>query len=42
MSAFGAVALLRASEVDAFGAVGVAGAMVEDGEVVLGAVVVAG
>jgi hypothetical protein len=47
MSTFGAVALLRASEVEAFGAAGVAGAIVvdgevADGEVVLGVVVVAG
>jgi hypothetical protein len=42
MSAFGAVALLRASGVDAFGVAGVAGAIVEEGDVVLGVVVVAG
>jgi hypothetical protein len=38
VSIFGATAVLRASEVDAFGA----GAIVDDGEVVLGVVVVAG
>ena len=34
ISAFGAAAVLRASEVEAFGVAGTAGAIVEDGEVV--------
>jgi hypothetical protein len=38
VSIFGAAAVLRVSEVDAFGV----GAIVDDGEVVLGVVVVAG
>jgi hypothetical protein len=42
ISAFGVTALLFASEVDAFGVVGIAGAIVDDGEVVPGVVVVAG
>jgi hypothetical protein len=42
VSIFGAAAVLRASEVDAFGVAGTAGAIVDDGEVVLGVVVVAG
>jgi hypothetical protein len=41
-SIFGATAVLRASEVDAFGVAMPAGAIVDDGEVVLGVVVVAG
>jgi hypothetical protein len=41
-SVFGAAVVLRASEVEAFGVVGTAGAIVDDGEVALGAVVVAG
>jgi hypothetical protein len=42
VSIFGAAAVLRASEVDAFGVAGTAGAIVDDGEVVLGVVVVVG
>jgi hypothetical protein len=42
VSIFGAAAGLRASEVDAFGVAGTAGAIVDEGEVVLGVVVVAG
>jgi hypothetical protein len=41
-SALGAAAVLRTSEVEAFGIDGTAGAIVAEGEVVLGAVVVAG
>jgi hypothetical protein len=42
VSIFGAVAVLRASEAGAFGVAVTAGAIVDDGEVVLGVVVVAG
>jgi hypothetical protein len=42
MSIFGAAALLRVSEVEAFGVAGTAGAIVDDGELVVGVVVVAG
>ena len=42
VSIFGAAAVLRASEAGAFGVAGTAGAIVDDGEVVLGVVVVAG
>jgi hypothetical protein len=42
VSIFGAAAVLRVSDVDAFGVVGTTGAIVADGEVVLGVVVVAG
>jgi hypothetical protein len=42
VSIFGAAAVLRASEAGAFGVAVTAGAIVDDGEVVLGLVVVAG
>jgi hypothetical protein len=42
VSIFGAAAVLRASAVGAFGVAGTAGAIVDEGEVVLGVVVVAG
>jgi hypothetical protein len=42
VSIFGAAAVLRASEAGVFGVAGTAGAIVDDGEVVLGVVVVAG
>ena len=42
ISAFGATAVLRTSDVEAFGTDGTAGAIVVEGEVVLGVVVVAG
>jgi hypothetical protein len=42
VSIFGAAAVLRASEVDGFGVAVTAGAIVDEGEVVLGVVVVAG
>jgi hypothetical protein len=42
VSIFGAAAVLRASEVGAFGVAVTAGAIVDEGEVVLGVVVVAG
>jgi hypothetical protein len=42
VSIFGAAAVLRASEAGAFGVAVTAGAVVDDGAVVLGEVVVAG
>jgi hypothetical protein len=42
VSIFGAAAVLRVSNVDALGVAVPAGAIVDDGEVVLGVVVVAG